>query len=118
MVISAIVGAVLGFLAGLGIGGGSLLILWLTVVQGMDPVTARGINLIFFLPCAAVSLYFRRKTGTLRFRPLLPAVIAGCLSAICASILAEGMDLNLLKRLFGGLLIITGLREVLYKEKE
>ena len=36
-----IVGTVLGFLSGLGIGGGSLLILWLTMVLGSDPITAR-----------------------------------------------------------------------------
>ena len=36
-----IVGTVLGFLSGLGIGGGSLLILWLTIVLGMEQSTAR-----------------------------------------------------------------------------
>ena len=39
-----LVGTVLGFLTGLGIGGGSLLILWLTIVLGMDQQTARSIN--------------------------------------------------------------------------
>ena len=47
-----LVGIVLGVLSGLGIGGGSLLILWLTFVLGMDHETARGINLLFFVPSA------------------------------------------------------------------
>ena len=46
------ISTLLGFLTGLGIGGGSLLILWLTQVQGIDQSTARLINLIFFLPGA------------------------------------------------------------------
>ena len=46
------VGTILGFLAGLGIGGGSLLILWLTMVLGMPQPEARFINLLFFLPAA------------------------------------------------------------------
>ena len=43
-----VVGLVLGFLAGLGIGGGSLLILWLTLFANTGPQTARAINLMFF----------------------------------------------------------------------
>ena len=57
--VSLLIGSVLGFLAGLGIGGGSLLILWLTVVLGTDPQTARSINLLFFLPAAIIACCFR-----------------------------------------------------------
>ena len=39
---AVIVGAALGFLAGLGVGGGSLLMLWLTLCAVMDSSTARG----------------------------------------------------------------------------
>ena len=46
------VGAILGFLSGLGVGGGSLLILWLTAVLGTEQRAAQGINLLFFLPAA------------------------------------------------------------------
>lgn len=45
-----LVGIVLGFLSGLGVGGGSLLILWLTAVLSMEQRTAQGVNLLFFLP--------------------------------------------------------------------
>ena len=114
--ISLLVGAVLGFLSGLGIGGGSLLILWLTLMQHTDPSTARGINLLFFLPCAGVALVFRRKQGTLPFRKILPAILTGALSALIFSLFSQNLDLNLLKKLFGGLLILTGLRELLYKK--
>jgi len=44
------IGSVLGFLAGLGVGGGSLLMLWLTLVIGTDHSVARNINLLFFIP--------------------------------------------------------------------
>ena len=52
-----VVGVVLGYLSGLGVGGGSLLILWLTLVLGMEQGTARAINLMFFITAAgAVSV--------------------------------------------------------------
>lgn len=112
------VGTVLGFLAGLGIGGGSLLILWLTVVLGVDAGTARGINLLFFLPAAAVSIWLRRKQGSLDLKKVLPAMVSGCLAAYAFSWLGSGMDMQLLKKLFGGLLILTGLREITYRPRK
>lgn len=118
MVVSILVGVVLGFLAGLGIGGGSLLILYLTALLGLDPVTARGINLLFFLPCACTSLLLRKMAGTLEIRKLLPAILSGCAAALLFSFLGTSLNLDLLKKLFGGLLIVTGLRELFYKEKE
>ena len=56
LTVSLIVGTALGFLSGLGVGGGSLLILWLTLVLGMEQGEARTVNLLFFLPAAAVAL--------------------------------------------------------------
>lgn len=112
---AVLVGTVLGFLSGLGIGGGSLLILWLTMVLGMEHQMARGINLLFFLPSAAVACAFRWKQGAVKLKNVLPAMTAGCIAAAICSWIGMGMDLSLLKKLFGGLLIITGLRELLYR---
>ena len=109
------VGTVLGFLSGLGVGGGSLLILWLTMVLGMEHVIARGINLLFFLPAAAVACVFRWKQGVVKRKNILPAMIAGCAAAAVCSWIGMQLDLELLKKLFGGLLILTGLRELFYK---
>ena len=113
-----IVGALLGFLSGLGIGGGSLLILWLTLVLDADPAVARVINLLFFIPSAIIACLFRWRSGNLDLKSVLPAVISGCGAALFGSLLSAGMDLELLKRLFGGLLILTGLRELFHKQKK
>ena len=43
------IGSALGFLAGLGVGGGSLLLLWLTQVMNMPQDQARILNLLFYL---------------------------------------------------------------------
>ena len=118
MVVSVIVGIALGFLAGLGIGGGSLLILWLTFVMHLDPQTARGINLLFFLPSALAAILFRRMQRAVDFRKILPAILSGCAAALILSWLGSDMDLALLKKLFGGLLILSGLRELFYKERK
>ena len=118
MVLAGIVGALLGFLSGLGIGGGSLLILWLTLAIELDPAAARGINLLFFLPCALIAALFRWHQGAIPFRKLLPALASGCAAALLFSLLGARLDTSLLKKLFGCLLLLTGLRELCYHPKK
>ena len=107
----------LGFLSGLGVGGGSLLMLWLTIVLGFPQDMARGINLLFFLPAALTSCLFRWKQGKLNLKTALPAVLSGCAAAIGFTWLSGRIDTGLLRKGFGILLLFTGLRELFYKGK-
>jgi len=113
-----IISTALGFLAGIGVGGGSLLIIYLTLVLGMDHPQARLINLLFFLPSAIIACFFRWKQGKLDFKKVLPAIITGCIAAGICSFISSTMDIGLLKKLFGGLLILTGIRELMYKPRK
>jgi len=115
--ISFLIATLMGFLAGLGVGGGSLLVLWLTLVLNMSHPQARIINLMFFIPSALIACLFRWKQGSLELKKILPAIIAGCISAGVCSFLGQQMDIELLKKLFGGLLLLTGLRELFYMPK-
>ena len=112
-----LVGTILGFLSGLGIGGGSLLILWLTIALEMPQTTARGINLLFFLPAAIIAMFFRWRQGCLPVKKILPAMAAGAASAAAFTFWGQKLDVELLKKGFGLLLLATGLREILYKPK-
>lgn len=112
------IGAVLGFLSGLGVGGGSLLMLWLTIIVGLDHETARTINLLFFLPTAAIASFFRWKQGALDLKKILPAILAGCVSAAIFTWISRKIDITLIKKLFGALLLVTGLRELFYRERK
>ena len=116
--VALVVGTILGFLSGLGIGGGSLLILWLTFILHMDPHTARAVNLLFFIPSAVIVCFLRVKAGSLKIRPLLPAMIAGCIAAAGFSWLSAAVEIQILKKIFGAVLIFSGTKELLYKQKE
>ena len=117
MLVKILVGTVLGFLTGLGIGGGSLLILWLTLYVNMDQIFARGINLLFFMPSALIACCFRWKQGTLALRKIFPAVISGAAAAALFSWIGLQLNADALKKGFGVLLILTGLRELCYTPK-
>lgn len=107
----------LGFLTGLGVGGGSLLILWLTLVLGWEPEIARSVNLLFFLPGALVSCLIRRKQGKFPIRQLLPAIVSGCTAGAVFALVSVNWDRALLQKLFGCLLLVTGLRELRYQKR-
>lgn len=110
-------GILFGFLSGIGIGGGSLLMIWLTLAVGLDAFTARCVNLMFFIPCALCASLFRLRQGALPIKKLTAPIILGAVMAGILSFVSAGMDTALLKKIFGGLLILTGIRELFYKPK-
>lgn len=112
------VGVALGFLSGLGVGGGSLLVLWLTAVLAMEQRSAQGINLLFFLPAAVCACFFHLRRKALPWRTVLPAAAAGCVFAALTAWLAAKIETDLLRKLFGGLLILTGLSELFRRTKK
>ena len=117
MLLNLIIATVLGFLAGMGVGGGSLLLLWLTQVVMLEQADARIINLLFFLPAATVATIFRRKISQIDISAALTATVTGCIAAVIFSQLSEAIDVSLLKKILGGLLILTGIREVFYRPR-
>ena len=112
------IAVILGFLAGLGVGGGSLLMLWLTIVAGTDYEQARIINLLFFLPSALIATIYHRRQGSVQIKKLQPAILTGCIAAAVFSLLGNHIHTDLLKKCFGGLLLLTGLRELLYRPRK
>lgn len=116
--VAIFIGTVLGFLSGLGVGGGSLLILWLTLVLNVQPTDARTINLLFFLPSAIIACLFRWRQGNLPIKKIIPSIFVGCISAALFSFLRNQIDTGILKKLFGALLLFTGIRELFYRPKE
>lgn len=115
--LTVVVSAVLGILSGLGVGGGSLLIVWLTLVQGTAYPDAKFINLLFFLPPALISSVVNLIRKKLPVKSVLPAALAGSVSAVAFSLLSSSWDVRFLRKLFGGLLLYTAFREIRYKKQ-
>jgi uncharacterized membrane protein YfcA len=113
-----LIGTLLGFLSGLGTGGGSLLILYLTLARDLPQGEARLINLLFFLPSAVIACLFRIHKGDLKLKKVFPAIATGCFTAAIFSISSQKWDIQFLKTSFGLLLLITGIRELLYRPKK
>ena len=110
-----------GFLAGIagamGLGGGSVLIIYLTVFAGVKQLAAQGINLIFFLPTALVALFVYSKKGIIKWRIILPVMILGAVGTLVTGFWVGQLKAELIKKLFGGVIVIYGFYELFCKRK-
>ncbi|MCI8474588.1 MAG: sulfite exporter TauE/SafE family protein [Oscillospiraceae bacterium] len=108
-------GLATGILSGFGVGGGTLLLIYMTHLAGVPQNLAQGINLLYFLPTAALALPAHVKNGFVEKKVLLPAILSGLLTAALTSWAATALDVELLHRLFGYFLLYVGLSELFRK---
>ena len=113
--IAFLAGAATGVLSGFGVGGGTLLLIYMTAFAGVPQDLAQGINLLYFLPTAACALIFHAKNRQIAWRAVIPAALAGCAAAVPGSLLAASLEMELLRKLFGAFLIAAGLVEIFCK---
>ena len=92
-----------------GVGGGTLLLLVMSLFLGVDQITAQGINLLYFLPTAAMALVQHRKNGLLDAPVLGGAIPWGLPAAALGALLATAADVAALKKPFGVFLLVAGL---------
>ena len=114
-IIAALAGAATGVLSGFGVGGGSLLLIYMTSFAGVPQTLAQGVNLLYFLPAAATALPAHLKNGYVEKKALLPAIAAGLVCSALAAWAATALDVEVLRKCFGGFLILIGLRELFQK---
>lgn len=116
-VIPALAGFLTGILSAWGIGGGTLLLVVMTLFLGVDQRTAQGINLLYFLPTAAMALVQHRKSGLLD-RPLLRAAIPwGVPAAALGAWIATAVEIDALKKPFGVFLLAAGVYTIFQKNR-
>ena len=116
--ITAIVGFLSGVTASLGLGGGFVLLLYLTAIANMDQLQAQGINLVFFLPIAALSLMIHAKNGLIEKEPLIPSIGFGLVGVLVGSFIAFQMPIEWLQKIFAVLVLAVGVKELFFPKKE
>ncbi len=118
IIIPVLVGALTGILSGFGIGGGSLLLLYLTMFGGVSQFRAGGINLLYFIACAPAALYSHIKNRLIEWQAVIWAVAAGLPASVAAAAAAARMDTDWLRRAFGVFLLYVGVKELFTKRKQ
>ena len=101
-----------------GVGGGTLLLLVMTLFLGVDQRTAQGVNLLFFLPTAASALVCHAKGGYLDKPTLKSAVPAAVAAALAGAWVSNSLDVEILRRPFGVYLLLSGVGLLWPKNKK
>lgn len=107
-----------GVLSSWGVGGGTLLLVLMTLFLGVGHREAQAINLLFFLPTAGISLFFHRKNGFLDSEVWRQAAVPGTAASLLGAVAAVTVDVSLLRRPFGVFLIYSGVSMLLSARKK
>lgn len=91
------------------------MIIYLTLFAGVEQAAAQGINLIFFVPCAVLAAIYYWKKKLIDWKTAIPCALAGLLGAAAGSYFSSWISGEWLGKLFGGLLLLMGLKQLFYK---
>lgn len=112
MILDTIIGAVTGVLSGMGVGGGSLLMLYLTLFSETAQRTAQGVNLLYFLPTAGGALVGHVRNKLIDKCAFSYSCGFGLVTCTLASVVAGKLPMQLLRRGFGLFLLAVGTVEL------
>ena len=118
--IYSIAGILGGVLGGMGMGGGTVLIPLLTIFYGVGQHSAQAINLIAFIPMAVIALIIHLRNKMVVFKDVVLIVVPGIISCIIGCYLARNLSGDVLRRCFGGFLILLSVWQVItaFKNKK
>ena len=103
-----IISLLIATLSGMGVGGGGLLVIYLTLFEGTGQIIAQGMNLLFFIICGLASTVYNVKKKKIIWKTTLALSISGSISCIIGGILVNEINPDILRKVFGTMLILSG----------
>ena len=110
--LEGIFGLIAGIVSGMGMGGGTILILLLTTFQGMEQHVAQATNLIFFIPTSIVAIIVNLKNKNIYLKSAIIISVFGIVGAIIGANISINIDVSILKKSFGIFLAIIAIHEI------
>lgn len=105
--VHALCGFIAGVPGGMGLGGGTVLIPILTIFCYAKQHVAQAANLVSFIPMAIIASILHLKNGYIKKEGLLAVIIPAVLLAVVTGLVSKQIDDGVLKKIFGGFLIIV-----------
>ena len=107
-----------GLLAGMGMGGGTILIPALTLFAGVSQHGAQGINMLAYLPAAVLAIVIHVREGRLSLKRCIPLIAGGAVGAGIGALIAIWLSGEWLRRLFGIFLMVFSVYQLFSCEKK
>ena len=117
-VVNTIIGFLAAVMASMGLGGGSILLLYLTLFTETSQYSAQGINLLFFIPIAVVALILHSQKKLVRWQTVARAVFWGLLGVLTGFFLGRQIGEELLRTLFYIFLLIIGIKDLFFIKRK
>lgn len=117
MIEGLIAGLLSGVIASMGLGGGTVLLIYLAAFMGVEQLKAQGINLIFFIPIGLLSVVIYWIKKQIKWKVVAYFAISGLVGAGIGTWLAGFIGAEWTRIAFGVLLIILGIKSVFTKKK-
>lgn len=105
-------GIISGIIASLGMGGGTILILLLSLFSNLNQHLIQGTNLLVFIPTSITAIYMNIKHKTIDYKLSMIFIISGILGAIIGSLVSFKIENKTLKKYFGIFLIFIAFFEI------
>lgn len=107
-----------GILGGMGLGGGGILIIYLSLFTDTKQLTAQGINLLFFIPIGLLALIIYAFKKQIKWKAVFKFSLWGLLGSLAGLYLTDFLGGKITGKIFGGLLIILGIIEIFKKKRK
>ncbi len=93
-------------------GGGTILILLLSIFMNLDQHVAQATNLIFFIPTAITSVIIGIKNKNINVKEAWVIVVSGIIGAIISANISSNLNVKILRKMFGAFLLIIAIYEI------
>lgn len=110
--LNILIGSLSGLVSGMGMGGGTILILCLSLFLGIDQHIAQGANLIFFIPTSITSIITNIKQKLIQWKTGLCVSTFGVIGGIIGAKISINLDTSKLKIYFGIFLLVIAAIEI------
>lgn len=116
--IDFIIALITSALAGTGVGGGGLLVIYLTLVKDMEQLKAQGINIAFFIAGAVSSMFVHIRKRHLNFPLIVLIGVLGAAGSVLGAVFAEKIGASVVQKAFGVMLAASGVKTFFTKVKK
>ena len=107
-VYTVLAGFLSGIIGAMGMGGGGVLLIYLTVFAGVSQIEAQGTNLLFFLPIGLLAIITYSIKKQIKWKTVLFMWLGGIFGAVLGYFTAELIGSERLSKAFAIFLIIFG----------
>ena len=115
-IVALLAGLFSGILGSMGLGGGGILIIYLSLFENISQLKSQGINLLFFIPIGILALIVYTVKKQIKWKVTVKIAIFGIIGCVIGILTADFLGGSITRKIFALLLIVMGISEIFKKQ--